>query len=601
MTSARASLAHSDRLRLARLSRSLANAAAQVALLSPFLVLILGFLIVPVAIFSGYAFQDGLAGWIGVARSPGTVASILRTLSISFQVTAICGVLAYVYVASLTNSSPRVRAILLYSVLIPFFTSVLVRTYSWIMILSNNGLVGSLLDALGADATSVDLLYNRPGVLIGMVHVLLPLFILPLYSVAAKIPQGLVPAARTLGASRIDAFLGVYLPLTMPGAAAGAVLVFITSLGFYITPSLLGGSHDVMVAQAIDRQFSVSGDLSVAAALSVLMVLAVFVALILLRTMFPIEVLFLPERSEYRKRRTTASRESRLRRSFAQLRRQALRLLDDLPWGAITVGGTWTVVLFFLLPLVVVIPVAFSGDPFLQFPPSSYSLRWISQVISDPLWTSAAINSLVIGGLAVLAAGLAGIPAAFSLSRGQYGRPLKGALLLLSIVPLLIPIMVLAVALFIWYLELGLIGSVPALAASHALLGLPFVVVIVAAGLRDFDVRLEQAARTLGAGPFNALRHVTFPILTPAFAAGLLFAFLMSFDELLIARGVARLDSETLPIRLWNGASDEISPALAVVSTLSMSLTTGALVLTRLIGRSRRGLRRAGSGSPRSE
>jgi putative spermidine/putrescine transport system permease protein len=560
------------------------------ALLLPFILLAILLLLAPLGLFLSFAFRDSAQLWTETISNASNVRTVGRTIAISLQVTAICAALAYVYVRGMLISGSRVRSLLLYAVLVPFFTSILVRTYAWIVILSNNGPIAAIGRSLTGSAVTYDLLYNRIGVLIGMVHVLLPLFILPLYAVARRIPDRLNPAARTLGASRIEAFLAVDLPLSLPGAAAGAVLVFITALGFYITPALLGGTQDVMVAQAIDREFAASGELSIAAALSALLVVIVLLALLLLRTVFPLEVLFLPQRVEYQRSRKAGPhrRSNAMERVLSLLRSNVLRALNVLPWRMLTRAGTWLIVAFFLIPLAIVVPVAFSGDAFLQFPPSSYSMRWYTTVWQDPLWRSATVNSLTIGAMSVVFAGAVGVPVAFSLARGRYSSRIKASVLLVAVLPLMVPIMVLAVSIFVWFLELGLIGSRPAMAAAHALLGVPFVVVIVSASLRDFDIRLEKAARTLGAGPIRALLHVTLRIIMPAIASGLLFAFLASFDELLIANGVARLETETLPIRLWNGAREEISPALAVVSTLSIVLTTTLLAIASWAGRIRR-------------
>jgi ABC-type spermidine/putrescine transport system permease subunit II len=197
--------------------------------------------------------------------------------------------------------------------------------------------------------------------------------------------------------------------------------------------------------------------------------------------------------------------------------------------------------------------------------------------------------------MAVFIVALVGIPAAFGLARSSMSTRWKGVWLLLSFAPLIVPIIVIAVATFVWFLELRFVGSTLALAAAHATLGLPFVVVIVAAGLRDFDERLEVAARSLGAKPRAVYRRITLPLILPAVLSGLFFAFLISFDEFLIARGVTRVGSETLPLRLWNGIRDEISPALAVVSVISIVITIllflSAFLLLRR--RSARRLRRA--------
>jgi putative spermidine/putrescine transport system permease protein len=543
------------------------------------LMLLLGlFFLAPLVEIIRHAFtgENGLAEWWEVITSPGNASAIKNTFVISLQVTLICTVLSYVYVQVLLAAPRRLKTVLLFAVLVPFFTSVLVRSYAWIILLGGNGPVSAISRALfGTDAP---LLYNRAGLLIGMVHVLLPYFILPLYAVMLRAPAHLVEAARTLGATRVQAFVRVFVPLSLPGAAAGAVLVFITSMGFFVTPSLLGGANDVMIAQAIEREFRVVPDLTGPAVLSIVLVLAVIAVILGLRLFYPMEVLFIPEsltsRSGRRMRRIGSEISAGVvLEASRKTVKGLLDLLDHLPWRFIARVGVVAIVGFLILPLTVVVPVSFSGDPFLRFPPGSLSLRWYDSVLGDELWRNAFVNSFATGLIAIAIVTIVGVPVAFTVARSRMKQGWKGLILSLSFLPVIVPTIVLAIGVFLWYLRLDLIGGRVSLAIAHATLGLPFLIVTVAAALRDFDQRLELAARSLGANALHTLRSITLRLIAPSIGVGLLFAFLMSWDELLIARGVTDLSTETLPLRLWNGARDEISPALAVVSTISIGVT----------------------------
>lgn len=587
--------------------RLLAQARQQATILAflPFAALLAMFLLAPVGTFLSYAFENGFAGWRELFSGPATVRTLIRTLVIAAEVTAISAVIAYLYVSALTRARPAVQALLLLAVVVPFLTSILVRSYAWIIVLANRGPLNDLLRMLFGSDSGVEMLYNRAGVLIGMVHVLAPLFILPLYAVVSQIPANLKKAARTLGANRIETFLRVTLPLSLPGAAAGTVLVFIQALGFFVTPSLLGGGQDTMVAQLMDRELSNFNDLNDAAILGTALVLAVLAGILLFRFFYPLELLFVQQAtalSSSRKPKANAddayrdaAREGKLTplrvaNALKPVRRWLTRAASALPWDAITSGAAWATAAFFVLPLLVVVPVSFTGESFLHFPPDSYSLRWYASVINDPLWRSAAVNSFIVGLLATAISGAVGLPLAFAVVRTRIADRVKGLIILLTVLPALIPIIVLAIGVFVWFLRLGAIDSRLALAASHALLGLPYLVIVVMAGLRDFDVRLERASRSLGAGAVQTYALVVLPLLRRAIFVGLFFAFLVSFDELLIARAVTQVDSATLPIRLWNGAREEISPALAVVSTLGISITllaTGtAFALRKQLARS---------------
>jgi putative spermidine/putrescine transport system permease protein len=173
---------------------------------------------------------------------------LARTLWISGVVTLVCLLLGYPLAYRLATLPEGTANLLLILVLLPFWTSLLVRTASWIVLLQREGPVNAGLQALGLTDAPLALAYNRPGVLIAMTHVLLPFMVLPLYSVMRGIPPSYVRAALSLGAGPATAFLRVYLPLSMPGVAAGCLLVFILALGYYITPALIGGAADQMLS-----------------------------------------------------------------------------------------------------------------------------------------------------------------------------------------------------------------------------------------------------------------------------------------------------------------------------------------------------------------
>ncbi|MGH7264338.1 MAG: ABC transporter permease [Candidatus Rokuibacteriota bacterium] len=183
---------------------------------------------------------------------PAYLRAFRNTVEISVGVTLISLVLGYPLAYLMAAVSGRVRALLIVLVLVPFWTSILVRTFAWMVILGKQGLVNQLLVGWGLVDRPVALIYNMVGVQIGMVHVLLPFMVFPLYSVMARIDVALVAAARSLGASPRQAFLRVFFPLSLPGMTAGCVLVFLMAVGFYITPALLGGEGQVTFATLIE-------------------------------------------------------------------------------------------------------------------------------------------------------------------------------------------------------------------------------------------------------------------------------------------------------------------------------------------------------------
>jgi putative spermidine/putrescine transport system permease protein len=197
-----------------------------------------------------------------------------RTFEISLEVALLCAVLGFPAAFVLSALPQRQANLLMICVMLPFWTSLLVRTTAWIILLQGNGPVNSLLQWLDLIDQPLQLLFNRFGVLVAMVHVLLPYMILPLYSVMKNIPASHFRAAQSLGATNRVAFLKVYLPQTLPGLAAGTLLVFIMALGYYITPALVGGPNDQMLSYMITFHLNESMNWGMASALGALLLLA---------------------------------------------------------------------------------------------------------------------------------------------------------------------------------------------------------------------------------------------------------------------------------------------------------------------------------------
>lgn len=192
---------------------------------------------------------------------------LLRTFQMSAVVTACALLLGYPLAYWLSTLSERHANLMLILVLLPFWTSVLVRIAAWIVLLQNNGLLNRFLMWLGLTDAPLPLLFNRTGVIIAMVHILLPFMILPLYSVMKSVPSNYLPAAISLGSPPLAAFFRVYLPQTYPGVAAGGLLVFITCIGYYVTPALLGGAGDQMLSYYVAQYTNVEVNWGMACAL----------------------------------------------------------------------------------------------------------------------------------------------------------------------------------------------------------------------------------------------------------------------------------------------------------------------------------------------
>jgi putative spermidine/putrescine transport system permease protein len=204
---------------------------------------------------------------------------MLNTVILAFNVSGICLVLGYPVAYAITSTPPRTRRLFLIPVMLPYLTSLMVRTYAWMVLLGTNGMVNGFLSLLGLGPYK--LMNNSLGVYIGMVHVLLPLMILPICNAMQSIDMRLVHAAEGLGATRWQAFVRVFAPLSLPGVAAGTCLVFIIALGFFVTPALLGALENMTVSMLIENQVGVALNWGFAAAIGMVLLIATMATLAL--------------------------------------------------------------------------------------------------------------------------------------------------------------------------------------------------------------------------------------------------------------------------------------------------------------------------------
>jgi spermidine/putrescine transport system permease protein len=209
------------------------------------------------------------------------LAIFMRSFYLAVSTTIICLAISFPFAYFITKCAPKWRNLLLVLVVIPFWTNFLVRTYAWIVILRTEGVINSLLSSLRIFETPLELLYRPATVLMGLVYGYLPFMILPLYASLEKQDPALVEAANDLGANALKSFLYVTLPLSMPGVVAGSILVFIPSMGAYITPVLLGGAKSIMVGNLIENQFLTVRDWPFGSAISLLLMAVVLAAVII--------------------------------------------------------------------------------------------------------------------------------------------------------------------------------------------------------------------------------------------------------------------------------------------------------------------------------
>lgn len=273
--------------------------------------------------------------------------------------------------------------------------------------------------------------------------------------------------------------------------------------------------------------------------------------------------------------------------------------------------GICSLVFFFLIaPILIVIPLSFNAEPYFTFTermltldPDGYSLRWYDTLLTHGMkapdaardaswwadvwnnaaWINAAKNSVIIGFFSTLLATVLGTVAALGLSRPE--MPFRRFIMAILVSPMVVPIIITATGLFFFYSQVGLANSYVGIILAHATLGIPFVIITVTATLVGFDHSLTRAASSLGATPVTVFFRITMPLILPGVIAGALFAFVTSFDEVVVVLFVAAHDQQTIPRQMWNGIREQISPAILAVATILVFVSIALLTTIELLRR----------------
>jgi len=432
-------------------------------------------------------FDPELTGkhYLNMVKFPVYFQVFWNTIEITITVTLICLLLSYPVAYYLNASKSAWTVVLLVSIMLPFWISVLVRTYTWMVILGRYGVLNELLINLGLIEVPLKLMYNRLGVYVGMVYVMLPFGVLPILSVMQGIDSSLVKAAANLGSTPWQSFRYIFFPLSLPGVGAALLLTFIRSSGFFVTPALMGGRIMVFI--------------------------------------------------------------------------------------------------FMIGPVVIIIPMGFSNETMIHFPPEEWGLRLFKEYFYSKNWMRTTLNSFHVAIQVMFLAAFLGTLASLSLVRGKYLGKQYWYCLILS--PMIIPVIVTAISIYFLFAKLKLIGTITALVIAHTILAVPYVVVVMTSTLKGFDESLEQASMNLGAGRVRTFFHVTFPIIRPGVLTAALFAFIASFDELIGAMFISGVRAKTLPVQMWDGIRDEINPTISAVATLLIFLTIFIMLLVFILRR----------------
>jgi putative spermidine/putrescine transport system permease protein len=238
---------------------------------------------------------------------------------------------------------------------------------------------------------------------------------------------------------------------------------------------------------------------------------------------------------------------------------------------------------FLIAPLVIVLIISFSSAPFLTFPPPGLSMRWYENLFGNPMWLGSLITSVKILVPTAILATVLGTAAAYGLARTEF--PGRSIVIGFLMAPLVVPIIIIAAGIFGVFRMMGLHGTLTGLIIAHTVLTIPYVLATVSAALAMVERQLEDAALTLGASPWNCFRRVTLPLITPAILSGLLFAMVISFDELVVSLFISTPAVRPVTVQMWSNIRGDVDPTIAAVATLLLLFSLTALLAEHVVRR----------------
>lgn len=556
----------------------------RVLLLAPVTILLLLAFALPLLAIVPEAFSGDAAGRLtAIIGSPVYPRVVWTTVRIGLEATAITLVVAFPLAWVLSRASGMKMLLLGLLVLVPFLTSVLVRTFAWLAILGQRGLVNGTLLKLGLITEPLPLLFSEPAVVLALVHSSIPMMVLALVTVLRRIDGRVLLAAHTLGATPSRAWFGIVMPLAIRGIQSGVVIVFLFTMASFIAPALLGNQRQQMLAQVIQSEIETGADWPLAAALGITLAATATViafAWSMLARMF--------SRWQHPGSSVAASPQRRTKHADSSIIQQRVALpkptlnfsaVSRIYWSLAEPLYLGVISIFILLPLVVLLPVAFSSADVLIFPPPGWSLRWFQKILGNPEWVAAGLTSLRIAAAVCVLSILLATLTVLGLGRNLRSQGFAEAFVQ---APLTVPSVVFALGAYLTFSRMGLVDSEAGIIIAHTVLVLPVVYLIASATYSSIDPRLSLAAASLGANSWNIFRTVVFPLLLPGLGAGALLATLLSFDESVASIFLSNLSVKTLPRKLWEGIRFNTSPESAAVSAILLGLTC-AVVLAGVV------------------
>lgn len=503
-----------------------------------------------------------LANFIRLAQSKAFWWLLFKTLATASVASALATIFAFPTAYYASRKLRRGRLIALFLVVIPLWISLLMRVFSWKIILGEKGILNSALMYLGIlSEPSTAFLYTPFSVLLTFSYVCFPFVFVTTYSALERIPNNLLEAAEDAGATPWRSFWHVVWPLARPGAAIGFMLAFLLCIGDYITPAMVGGLDGTMLGTVIASQFGLAGNWPYGAALALILML--FVSTILVAFVYATRT---PGVLMGEDNGAPPAPSGHALPLTARIREWIAFCAFLLPY------------VFLYLPLLLIVIFSFNDSPLQAFPLSGFTLKWYSEAFANPSLQAALLRSLTVGVLVLLLSVVAGTLFAVVLA---YGR-VKGAqaIELLLAVPVAIPGVVLGITMVLACQMLGVPVGLPRIVAGHSSFVMPVILMIVLARLRRLDPSLLEAAMDCGATKVRAFLYVLLPLIRGSIIGGALLGFTLSVDEVVITLFLTGAEP-TLPVWVWNQMRFGFTPAVNAIFTIIGAVTLLAIVFAQ--------------------
>lgn len=578
---------------LSIIQRHKGSTRAPFILMSPYLVFMGVFFAIPILYMLVVSFYTNnptgtmeaaftLENYVTVFTTSLYINTLYVTVEISLIATLITILISYPIAYFIVFSKWKYSGVLILAAIAPMLVGNVVRAFGWFALLDQSGLVNQIISVFGVEYT---LLNTKPGLIIAISSVLMPFAILILLSNLFSIDRDLLEAGRSLGGNPLQTFWFVTLPLSLPGIVGATLISFVLTMGTFATAVFVGMPQVPMLAPYIYQAAAADLNWPLGAAMSfVLLAVSLSLVYIYSRVMDVgtdrkgVQFSLVSEDAE------AIGREREF--SFAGLLRKLP--FDKRVTRNVTVGGlTLSVVLLgafvlLLIPVVFAVMISFSQGMYV-IPPETPTLEWYESVLTSNRWLSSFSVSFQYSILATLIALVLSFSASYAI--GRYDFPMKQAINSATFLPLIIPQIILGIALLIFLNILGLVGNIIGLSVALAVYATPFATQSLLIAMNNFDYKLEEAAKILGADEIQTFFRVTVPCLLPGIVSAAILAFIISFANLQIAVFLQGPGLVPVPVRIFSQMQFGTTPVIAAVATINIAITLLAIaVVERLFG-----------------